>query len=109
MKTGFIAVRLGVVKYIIPFLFVYNPSLLLAGTPEQIIITVVTGIVGVSILSIGLEGYCLRGLRLSERALFITGGFLALLPPNRLPYLTLVGVILSLIVFAWHLKSAGSA
>jgi len=106
MKTGFIAMRLGVVKYIIPFLFVYNPSLLFAGTPQQIGFTIVAGIIGIFILSIGLEGYGLRYLRPLERALFVVGGFLALTPPNRLPYLTLLGMVMSLIVFGWHFRSA---
>jgi len=109
METGFIAMRLGVVKYLIPFLFVYNPNLLLRGPLGLVLITIFTGIIGVSALSIGLEGYCLKGLKPLERVLFVVGGFLALLPPNRLAYLTLIGIVASLAVFGWHLRSAKRA
>lgn len=109
METGFIAMRLGVVKYIIPFLFVYNPSLLLTGPVGMIIVTILTGIIAVSILSIGLEGYCLRLLGPFERALFITGGFFAILPPNRLLHLALIGILVSLAIFGWHVRSAREA
>ena len=106
MRTAVIAMRLGVVKYVIPFLFVYNPSLLLQGSAGQIAITVITGIIGVSILSIGLEGYCLRQLNWAERPLFIIGGFLSLWPFHRLPALTVAGVVVSCLVLLWHRRSA---
>ena len=109
MKTAVIAMRLGVVKYVIPFLFVYNPSLLLKGSVGHIIITVITGIIGVSILGIGLEGFCLRRLNWVERALFIVGGFLSLWPFHRVPALTVVGVVVSILVLLWHRKSARMA
>ena len=106
MKTGFIAMRLGIVKYVVPFLFVYNPSLLMIGATGGIILTLITGIIGVSILSIGMEGFFLQRLNLLERALFIVGGFLALMPPEEYASVIYAGVILCIFALLWHVRSA---
>jgi TRAP transporter 4TM/12TM fusion protein len=57
MKTGFTAVRLGVVLYFIPFFFVYAPALVAQGTLPDILYTSFTAFLGVFLLSCGLEGY----------------------------------------------------
>jgi TRAP-type uncharacterized transport system fused permease subunit len=106
MKTGFIAMRLGVVKYIVPFLFIYSPSLLLIGPIREIIIAVITGIIGVTILSIGLEGFFLKRITVPERPLFIIGGFLALMPVHISWKIVAAGIILSIFAVLWHTKSA---
>ena len=107
MRTAFIAMRLGIVKYVVPFLFVYNPSLLLIGPIGKIIIAVITGIIGVTILSIGLEGFFLKRITLLERTLFILGGFLALAPVHISWKITVVGIVLSVFAVLWHVRSAG--
>ena len=106
MKTAFIAMRLGAVKYIVPFLFVYSPSLLLIGPIREIIIAVITGIIGVTILSIGLEGFFLKRITVPERPLFIIGGFLALIPVHMSWEITAAGIILSAFALLWHTRSA---
>lgn len=106
MRTGFIAMRLGIVKYLIPFLFVYNTSLLMIGATGGIIFTLITGIIGVSVLSIGMEGFFLQRLNLLERALFIVGGFLALMPPQKYSSFVYAGIILSIFALLWHVRSA---
>src|SRR3546814_5754003 len=46
MRTGVEAMRLGVVIYIIPFFFVFNPALLLRGEVSEILIVVTTAEIG---------------------------------------------------------------
>ena len=46
MKTGWAATRLGWTAYIVPFLFVYSPSLLLQGNPFQVALAVATAVGG---------------------------------------------------------------
>ncbi len=104
IRTGFIAMRLGVVKYVIPFLFIYNPCLLFIGSTEIVILTVITGILGVTILSIGLEGYLIKKLTLIEKMLFSIGGILILLPPQKFWPLIIGGIILSAISLAFQLN-----
>ena len=105
MRTGFIAMRLGIVKYIVPFLFVYSPNLLMTGPILHIIIAVISGIIGVTILSIGLEGFFLKRINPMERSLFIIGGFLTLMPFHISWEIMAAGILLSVLAVTWHVKS----
>jgi len=81
LKTGFTAVRLGVIIFVIPFLFVLNPAFILHGSVMEIIHVVITGFIGVALLASGLERY-LIGIgelnRLSAGIVFISGVMLFL-------------------------------
>ncbi|MBW2341112.1 MAG: TRAP transporter fused permease subunit [Deltaproteobacteria bacterium] len=58
MKTGFYAMRLGMITYFIPFFFVMNPALVLqGGSPAEIFYMVITALLGVILISGSLEGY----------------------------------------------------
>ena len=73
-KTGWVAMRLGLSGFIIPFMFVMGPSLLLLGEPLTIVRSVMTAIAGVACLSAAIVGYGLAPLRFWERlGLFIAG------------------------------------
>lgn len=56
MKVGFESVRLAIVAYIIPFLFVYNPVLLFEGSAINIIICFATAVLGCMALTWAIEG-----------------------------------------------------
>ena len=70
-KVGWIGLRLALVGFIVPFAFVYGPSLLMRGNVVTILFTVFTAIVG--ILAIGMA---LQGMILKEKANFISRSFL---------------------------------
>lgn len=58
MKTGFYAMRLGIVTFFIPFFFVLNPSLVLQSNfSTQTIYTLATAFFGIMLISGSLEGY----------------------------------------------------
>lgn len=59
MKVGVTAARLGGVKYLLPFLFVLDPGLLLIGKPSAILLAFVTAMFGIFIIAAALEGYML--------------------------------------------------
>jgi TRAP transporter 4TM/12TM fusion protein len=84
LKTGFAATRFGWTAYIVPFLFVFSPSLLLQS--KSVIgtaIAIATAIAGIWLVSAGMVGYIARPLSLMLRAgLLITG--LALLVPHEI-------------------------
>ncbi|MFC1798300.1 TRAP transporter permease [Thermodesulfobacteriota bacterium] len=61
MKVGVSAARLGGVKYLLPFLFVLDPGLLLIGKPAAILFSFVTALLGIFIIGASLEGY-MQGL-----------------------------------------------
>ena len=59
MKTGFAAMRLGSIIYFIPFFFVLEPALILAGEPIQIMVVLASAVVGVLLIAASTQGYLL--------------------------------------------------
>ncbi|SFR00464.1 TRAP transporter permease [Desulfoscipio geothermicus] len=81
-RTGVASFRLGILAYIIPFMFVFSPSLLLVGTPETITLSILTSTIGVCCLVAGMEGFLFfkwgwitRVLLAISAFLFIDGGW----------------------------------
>ncbi len=60
MKTGFAAWRIGLAGFIVPFMFVYGPALVMEDSVFNIVIAFVTAMIGVWALAISLEGYIFR-------------------------------------------------
>ncbi len=82
MRTGFAAVRFGWMAYVIPFLFVASPSLLMKGAPLSIGLTFATALCGLWLVSASVVGYFQRSLTPAIRAAFTLAGFLLLVPPG---------------------------
>ena len=79
MKTGVIAAKLGFVKYIIPFVFVYNTAILMEGNVSFIILSFATAFVGTIALSAALEGYLFDSLSFLNRITMLAGSVLLLI------------------------------
>jgi TRAP-type uncharacterized transport system fused permease subunit len=60
MSTGYISMRLGISKYIVPFCFVYNPGMLFVGPWPRIISGIASGFGGLFALTIFTEGWMLE-------------------------------------------------
>ena len=81
MRTGFVAMRLGWTAYIVPFLFMFSPALLLqSGSTTETVIAVATAIVGVWLISAGMVGYLARPMVLWLRGGFVLSGIGLLIP-----------------------------
>jgi TRAP transporter 4TM/12TM fusion protein len=85
MRTGYEAVRFGWSAYIVPFLFVASPNLLLIGETRNVMIAVTTAVFGIGVASVGVVGYFQRVLAWPTRAAFFAAGILALVPANAFP------------------------
>lgn len=92
METGFTAVRLGWIAYVIPFVFVMSPALLGQGPASEIAITVVTAFAGVWIASCAMMGYMFGPLGNVTRVIMIISGFALLLPAHEIPHGFLVNL-----------------
>lgn len=95
-KTGFTASRIGLAGFIIPFMFVYGPSLLMIGSPVKIIVTTITAIIGILALAGSLEGYFLRECQVWERVVLF-GVALMLIKPGI--YTDLLGILAMAAIF----------
>jgi TRAP transporter 4TM/12TM fusion protein len=113
MKTGWYAMRFSWAAYIIPFLFVFSPTLLLQSDSwTAILLSVATAAVGVWFVSAAMIGYGLRHMPLANRLASGIGGFMLLIPPELAAWagpLNLVGLATVLAVFvleylAWRAR-----
>jgi TRAP-type uncharacterized transport system fused permease subunit len=91
VRTGFAGVRLGIIAYVVPFIFALSPSMLLIGSKQQIITTVATAFLGTILLSVSFVGYLFDKLSPLKRILFAIGAFGFLIP-------RLTGLIIGLVV-----------
>ncbi len=80
MQTGLIASKLGFVKFLVPYVFIYNTALLMIGPPGLIIWSFLTAMVGTVVISIGLEGYLLAHVSMWRRPFYLVAGILCLIP-----------------------------
>lgn len=79
-KTGIAAMKIGATGFIVPFMFVYGPSLLLIGSSTSIITTLLSASIGVVLLSAGLMGWLFKKANFLERAMLIAGAICLINP-----------------------------
>jgi TRAP transporter 4TM/12TM fusion protein len=80
VKTGWHAMRLCAIAYIVPFLFVFSPALLLVGQWYEVVLSVFTAIIGAIFLGVGIVGYLFRPIGVVKRALFLMAATALLIP-----------------------------
>ena len=74
MEIGLLCCRLAVVAFVIPFVFIYHPGLLLIGTPAAIALSLATATLAVVALVSASEGYLFVALTMPWRALLLVAG-----------------------------------
>ena len=79
-RTGWQAVRIAAATYIVPFMLIYEPSLMLIGDWFDSLTSAASAVVGVMCLAAGLQGYMLREARWWERAVLIVAALLLIKP-----------------------------
>ncbi len=103
MKTGFTSMKLGVVAFIVPVMFVYEPSLLWQGSLLSSATATVTAVIGVIGLSGALQNWLLRTCTLPERLLLLIGG-LSLFYPGLIT--DLIGfACMSFVITCQHMRN----
>ena len=86
-KTGWAGMRLGIVAYIVPFVFVFHPPLIAMGSLAEIALAVITAGMGVILLGVGCAGYLFRPLDWFRRTWAWVAGLLLFMPPlSVLPF-----------------------
>lgn len=98
--TGLQAVRFGIVAYLVPFLIVFNPALILEAPLPQILFWTSISIVVVFALAGGMEGYIVTNAGPLERLFLLVGA--VLLPMPRWD-ISISGAILIAVAFVVNL------
>jgi len=112
-KAGWTGMRLGIVAYIVPFVFVFHPALLFKGSFLDIGGAIASAVMGVIFLGIGVAGFLFRPIGWVKRGIMILAG-VALIPSAVTPLwlatnLAGLAVALGIVALEWKLKPAALA
>ena len=102
--TGWQAMRIAAPTYIVPFMFIYEPSLMLIGDWFESLTSTVSAVIGVMCLAAGLQGYLLREAQWWERAVLVVAALLLIKPGYISDAIGLV--LLAALVFSQKLVPA---
>lgn len=117
MRTGFLALRLSLAGFIVPFLFVYNPAMLMIDTTDiavnakefalpawNVILSItVTSIVGILALGAAVEGYFKTAMNWFWR-IFLGVGALMMIVPETMT--DIIGTIMVIIAIGFNIIQA---
>jgi TRAP transporter 4TM/12TM fusion protein len=79
-RTGFEAMRLAIIAYVVPFIFVYNPVLIWSGGPWEIALATLTAMLGCMAIGSSLMGYMVTKLNWAMRLVLLVAALLLLKP-----------------------------
>src|SRR5512134_90679 len=102
-EAGWAAVRVGAAGFIVPFMFIYEPALLILNGWEQwhvSLLAFISAVIGCITLAAGLYGYLFAACRMWERLVLVIAAFL-LIAPELIS--SLVGIALLVAVGAKQL------
>ena len=107
MKTALVSTKLAIAAFIVPYVFALNPVMLFEGVsgPLQVILIVITSLIGIFGVSSSLQGYLITDMNVIQRILAAAGGLL-LIDPS--PITDVIGISVIAVVLAWQLIQKGT-
>ncbi len=109
--SGWAAMRVGAAGFVVPFMFVYDPALMMIGAWPEIVLSFVTACLGITFLAAGLHGYFIGPTSLVQNGMLLFACFF-LVNPNLLAGMAgsfgmlltdLIGFGLGALVAFWQL------
>ncbi|MGH8697620.1 MAG: TRAP transporter permease, partial [Burkholderiales bacterium] len=106
-QTGWAGMRLGIVAYVVPFIFVFHPALLFKGAPTEIVLAAATAAIGVILMGIGLAGFLFRPLGWFARVVATLAGLMLIPPPSSALWLAsnVAGLALGVVFVVWQSRA----
>jgi hypothetical protein len=103
-RTGFTATRITIASYLLPYVFVYDPMLVLVNVePGTLFMLILSALLGVMAMAGALEGWLKRDLKWWER---IPMGFIAIAAIHHNMTLSLVGSVVIVVAYVFFQKTA---
>jgi TRAP transporter 4TM/12TM fusion protein len=98
-NVGWLGMKFALAGFVIPYMFVFGPAMVLVGSPTEITLAIITGLLGTLALGAGVQGWLLRRSAWVERGILIIGALLLIKPG----WITdLIGLGLLIIVAAFQ-------
>lgn len=96
-KTGFLAFKLSLSGFILPFMFVYNPVLLMQGSVLEIIQSLISALLGIYSLACALEKFAFKwNINQVERLTLFASAILLIVPGT---ITDLIGIAILVAIF----------
>ena len=96
-RTGMQAIMIALPSFIVPFLFVYRPQLMLVGNLGDILISVIIACTGIIFFAAVMQGYFFEHLSFLNRIYLFICVILLLIPYPIVPFLGVLGCALFLL------------
>lgn len=105
MKTGVTAAKLAIAAFVVPYIFVLAPQLLMINaTAPTILMAMITAIIGMWGLSLAMIGFCQHPLNAIQRIAFFIGGLCLIIPGSMTD---LIGIVILLLAYQWQRRNSG--
>ena len=105
MKTGVTAAKLAIAAFVVPYIFVLAPQLLMINaTAPTILMAMVTAIIGMWGLSLAMIGFCQHPLNVLQRIAFFIGGLCLIIPGSMTD---LIGIVILFLGYQWQRRNSG--
>ncbi|MCX6269606.1 MAG: TRAP transporter large permease subunit, partial [Bacteroidetes bacterium] len=99
-KVGWAGLKLSIAGFIVPFMFVYGPGLILEGGAADILYAIFCSLIGIVLLAFSSEGYAyiVGKLNILQRIIIFAAAICIMLPGFTTD---LIGVIATVVVYLW--------
>ncbi|MGN8738081.1 TRAP transporter permease [Bilifractor sp. HCP3S3_D3] len=99
MKTAFNASKLAIAVFIVPYMFCYNPAMLLIDTSALTVVRIaITAAIGIFGIAASFEGYCFSCMHPVMRVIIAAGGLLLIHPGTLTDVAGLCIVVICLLI-----------
>ena len=108
MATGWTAMRFGWSSYIVPFLFVYSPAILMKGSVLDIVTVTISSLFGIWLICAAMTGYFVKTMDWKMRVAFALAGIMLLSPhqvSELLLWINILGAAAGMVLIAYELKA----
>jgi TRAP transporter 4TM/12TM fusion protein len=98
--VGWLGMKFALAGFLIPYMFVYGPAMVLVGSPTEITLAIITGLLGTMALGAAVQGWLLKSTSGIERVLLLIGA-LCLIKPGWITDLIGLGLLIIVFVFQY--------
>lgn len=106
MAVGWRATLLAIGNFVIPFIWIYNPGLILDGPVSGIVLAIVCAAIGMLALSAGIEGYLLKRIGWAQRVILMASAVLIFVP-HWAPRSLAVAALAVICAWQWASRKKG--
>jgi len=96
--VGWMGMKFALAGFLIPYMFVYGPAMVLVGTGTEITLTIITGLLGTTALAAAVQGWLLKKATAIERILLLIAA-LSLIKPGWITDLIGAGIMIVIALF----------